>query len=505
MTEALCELGCLEDQAGRNLFARMLSDQLRAHVDLRGTKQREDVVALVQAALNVREGEHVLVDVVRVFEGASAASELELLLTSGGETVFTKPLRGPLTQGDVNSGLELLDAVEGHLSETRLRDRLATELHNELPIGLSLRQLFFFVMELNVQPDGLPPAVLLMDQAAELTRSGWRDALSSWAYSWAERNGLHSRLAQRRADRAGAAPDPTIPRCLVVAVEPARDGSGDIVVRPWLNTVPGYWRPQQAPPETTSLDELGSAVERALRQVFRLSGTPHEPTVPGSELPPPYVEFVLPYDMLNHNVAGLAVRLGDGKPLPLGLKYGVHLRSLERMRADDLLVRAQWQERWTTLQHQGITVHGWRASDSGGLHEWQATLAAEPGRTAAVLDAPDGGPATEALKAAIAEGIGLAVWDRRGEFPEERREVVTAVFAAVHKAARLPVVIQQLRRRAELHAAGPLLLGRHIAFFWDDPNRLVDIQTADDYVLEHGRGIDHPDGTGTIDSKETPV
>jgi hypothetical protein len=94
LTEALCELSCLEDQAGRGFFARVLSDQLSVHVDLRGTKQREDVMALVQAALNGPEGERVLTDVVRVFEGAEAAAELEQLLVFAGRTALAEPLPG---------------------------------------------------------------------------------------------------------------------------------------------------------------------------------------------------------------------------------------------------------------------------------------------------------------------------------------------------------------------------------------------------------------------------
>ncbi|MET9385901.1 hypothetical protein ABZY09_33780 [Streptomyces sp. NPDC002928] len=505
LTEALCELSCLEDQAGRGDFARLLSDELNVHVDLRGRKQREDVIALAQAALNAPDGDRVLIGVVRVFEGSPAAAGLERLLVSLGGTTLAPPLPGPLTRRDMESALTLLDAVEDRLSGTRLRDGLATELHQDLPIGLSIRQLFVYMAELNAQPDGIPPAVLLMDQAAELTRApGWRHALSAWADSWVERNDLFTALEQRRSHRTTTIPDPTIPRCLVVAVEPARDGSGEIVVRPWLNTVPGHWRPQPADPETTSLDDLGPAVERALRQVLRLPSGPHGSLSDGCEPTPPYVEFVLPYDLLNHDVAGLSVRSGGGNPLRLGLKYGVHLRSLERMRTDDVLVRAQWQERWRTLQNQGITVHGWRASDARGLDQWQVGLAAEPSCTAAVLDAPDGGAATQALKAAIAEGIGLAVWDRRGDFPEERREVVAAVFAAVQQPARLPAVIHELRRRAELDVAGPQLVSRHLAFFWDDPNRLVDMQTVD-YGLEPGHGIGYPDGMDTIDSEETAV
>ncbi|MFD8228429.1 hypothetical protein ACFV16_30265 [Streptomyces massasporeus] len=507
LTEALCELSCVEDQPGRVFFAGVLSDQLNLHVDLRGTRQREDVIALVRAALSVPEGERVLVDVVRLFEGASVATDFERLLMSGGHPVdAVAPLSGPLTRRDMEAALALLDAVQGQLSGAALRDSLAMELHCEMPPRLPPDQLFLRLAELNVQPDGLPPAVLFMEHAAGLiTAPAWQHALSSWARGWAERAGLLDALRRRRSQRAGATPDPTIPRCLVVTVEPAGDGSGDIMVRPWLNTVPGYWKPQPALPETISLDGLGGAVERALRQVVRLAPGLGEPAAQDSQAMPPYVEFVLPYELLNHNVAGLTVRSGDGKPLPLGLKYAVHLRSLERMRTDDVLVKAQWLERWNRLQNQGIAVHCWRSSDSGGLDEWQAALAARSSRTAAVIDAPDGGPAMEALKAAIAEGVPLAVWDRRGTFLEERREVVTAVFAAVQKPAQLPLVIHRLRRRAEVDAAGPLLLGRHIAFFWDDPNRLVDIQTVVDDDLAHQHDIAYPGSGHTIDSEEAPV
>ncbi|MFJ7131503.1 VMAP-C domain-containing protein [Streptomyces fungicidicus] len=470
----------------------MLAEELNRHVDLRGTKLREDAVALVRAALSVRSGDRVLVDVVRVFEGAAAARVFEELIGPG--EIQNEVLPGPLDPQDLDAASALLRSVQGALPADALRNVFASDLHLDPPPGLSPAQLLTYATELNAQPDGLPPAVLLIDHAAELTSSSERRlALSAWASAWARRADLLTALERRRAERAaGSAADPTIPRCLVVAVEPARDGSDDIVVRPWLNTVPGRWQPRAAEPETTSLHRLGRAVERALRQVVRLSPTPHAPAEISGQTPP-YVEFVLPYDLLNHDMAGLTIRSVDGRPQPLGLKYGVHLRSLERMRTDDLMVRAQWLERWETLRSRGIGVHGWRTSERTGLDAWQASLASEPSRTAAVLDAPDGGAATEAVKAAIAEGIGLAVWDRRGEFSEERREVVTAVFSAVPTPTQIPIAIHRLRRTAGLDVAGPLLLGRHIAFLWDDPHRLVDIQTAADYGFD-----DH-------DSEETPL
>ena len=80
LTGALCELSCMEDAQGRVQFAAVLGEQLVRTVDVRGVRLREDVVAMVRAALNVEGGEHVLVRVVEIFEGAAPADELDRLL-----------------------------------------------------------------------------------------------------------------------------------------------------------------------------------------------------------------------------------------------------------------------------------------------------------------------------------------------------------------------------------------------------------------------------------------
>ncbi|MER7896500.1 hypothetical protein ABTX62_10330 [Streptomyces sp. NPDC096046] len=480
LTNALCGLGCMEDAQGRLHFGVVLGDLLGRQIDLRGVKLREDVVLLVRAALNMPGGERVLVEVVRILEGDLAGDELDQLLDQWLAPAPPPALRGPLTRDDETGARALL--AQGDLPAARLRDALVEELNGlDLPTGLTPEQLLAHVLDWNVQADGLPPAVLLVDHAARLAATPThRTALAGWADSWARRAGLTGAMEERRAARGAVTGDPDIPRCLVVAVEPTRDGTGEIVVRPWLNTVPGHWNPQPGEPATTTLDELGTAVQRALRQGARLWSAPRDPDPSGRRQPPPYIEFVLPYDLLNHDVAGLTFRIGDGQPLPLSLKYGVHLRSLERMRTDDALVRDQWRERWRTLREDGVLVHGWRAPDGGRLGVWQSGLAGEPRHTAVVLDAPTDVLALEALKAAIAEGIGIAIWDRRGVFREERREVVTALFAAAPTPARIPMAVHLLRRNAESEGRGPgELLGRHIGFLWDDPTRPVDFQPTD--------------------------
>ncbi|MEU5520838.1 hypothetical protein ABZ759_09135 [Streptomyces sp. NPDC047860] len=486
LTNALCEFGCMEDAQGRLHFAVVLGDLLGAQVDLRGVKLREDVVLLVRAALNTAGGERVLVEVVRILEGDLAGDELDRVLDELLERppVRTGPpelLAGPVvSREDERSARAVL--ARGELPATRLRDALVEELNGlDLPLGLTPDQLFSHVLGWTAQLDGLPPAVLLVDHAARLAATpAHRTALAGWADDWARRAGLTEQLEQRRQTAPATPSDPDIPCCLIIAVEPARDGTRDIVVRPWLNTVPGHWNPQPGEPAYTTLDDLGTAVGHALRQGTRLWTAQREPDTGGRRPPPPYIEFVLPYDLLNHDVAGLTHRVGDGQPLPLSLKYGVHLRSLERMCSDDTVIRDQWRQRWRTLREQGVAVHGWRERDGARLDAWQAGLAGEARHTAVVLDAPSDTRALAALKAAIAEGIGLAVWDRRGVFAEERREVVTALFAAAQTPARIPTAVHLLRRNAESDGQGPgELLGRHIGFFWDDPTRPIDFQPTD--------------------------
>jgi hypothetical protein len=409
-------------------------------------------------------------------------AELDRLLSPIPSTILSHG-RG-LTAEEEHSARELLERADESLSGGELRDALTEELNGiSLPSGLSPSQLFQYVLDLPVQPDGLPPAVLLVECAAQSAGApGPRRVLSRWAENWAQRAGLLAVLERRRAERTGVY-DPSIPICLVIVVEHVPDDSGDILVRPWCNAVPGRWNPQPGESVTTTLDGLGAAVGSALRQGSRLWSVQREPDSGGRMHPPPYVEFVLPDDLLNYDVAGLTYQIGDERPLPLGLKYGVHVRSLERMR-DSGAGRQQWRERWRALRTQGVKAHGWSESYSNRLHTWQATLAMEPDCTAVVLDAPDGGPATSALKVAMAEGIGVAVWDRRGKFSEERREVVNAVFASVSTPDQIPIAIHRLRQRAETHNDGASLLGRHIAFMWDDPTRLVELDSTDNEESE---------------------
>ncbi|CAM5264698.1 SAV_2336 N-terminal domain-related protein [Streptomyces aurantiogriseus] len=196
LTDALYPLECLEDAEGRRQFAALLGDLLDRPIDLRGVRLREDVVTLVRAALSVSGGEHNLVDVVRILEGRPPADELASLISAG--PVLLVP--NVLSAAEEDAALTLLRAAAAELSSARLRDALTHDLNGlELPTGLSPERLFAWVLQRTAQPDGLPPAVLLIERASRLVTSPvHRTALAGWVENWAANAGLSEALRRRR-------------------------------------------------------------------------------------------------------------------------------------------------------------------------------------------------------------------------------------------------------------------------------------------------------------------
>ncbi|MER8009674.1 SAV_2336 N-terminal domain-related protein [Streptomyces sp. NPDC094149] len=197
LTDALSTMECMEDAAGRMQFADLLGELLGQPIQLRGTKQREDVVALLRTAMTVPGWARALVDVVRILDGPSAAAELGWL----DEASPMLPLSAILSTADETGARSLLRAATDDLSADALREALSNELNMiRPPGGLTPEQLFTWALNFNAQPDGLSPAVLLMDCAAGLVQSSaHRSALIAWVDAWAQAAGLTEALERRRA------------------------------------------------------------------------------------------------------------------------------------------------------------------------------------------------------------------------------------------------------------------------------------------------------------------
>ncbi|MDT0321694.1 VMAP-C domain-containing protein [Streptomyces millisiae] len=462
LVNELCELDCVRDPALRFEFGQTVGEYLGRHVDLPGRDARNDMVVLVSAVLREREqGVDAVLFAVGLHSGEEIASEVRARIDG---------LAPVLPDQDAGVARKLLR--EAAVPGPALHAALTRALHLETPEHLSAGDLFDHLLDVPDQPDGLPPAVLLLECAAQLAATTQATRLRDWCEAWAAGAGALDALRERRRRLAATrAPDRTIPKCLVVMVDPADDGSPDVFVRYWINELPGYWDPRSGESEVTTLDGLSGAVERAIRQGERLWAD-----LPEHDAEPAYVEFVLPYSLLNHDVARLELGTDTGDPVPIGPRYLVHLRSLERMRDRNPIQHRAWRARWKTLRQGPVTeAHHWWAADPAELPRWRQALFQNDRLTAVTMDAPAiEGHGLEPLKAAIAEGIGLALWNRRPESDPMVREMMRILIGFGH--AQLPRQVLQMRILAEADVDGLRQLGRNIALFWDDPFRLIDCE-----------------------------
>ncbi|WP_069169725.1 VMAP-C domain-containing protein [Streptomyces griseus] len=474
LVNELCALPCVRDPDQCIHLVALVGWHLGVEITYLRRTPRVDMLALVMDVMKRERGLEALVLAVGVVAGPEDSARLARLVGSGlpGEEVSEPDPEFDDTA--VQEIRRLLAEVRGG-HDSRLYTILNHELGVDVPHGQSPAQRFDFLCGVSAQADGLPPALVLVEVLALDQQPALRESLMEWSDRWALGAGpelVRALEDRRRALAALPRSDPEVPRCLVVMVEPADDGSADIYVRHWVNAAPGYWEPMAGDVERTTLDALAGAVERAIgRGASRwadVSETEHDPTV--------QVEFVLPFCYLNHDMARLELGTRTHVPMPLALRYHVHLRSLERMRSRDTEELGRWRARWAQLRKIGVAEpHRWHGERGERLDRWRADLAANPRLTAVILDVPalpDRG--LDALIIAIEQGVGLAAWDRRTDSPDLSGEVLTLLLA--HPPSQLPSKVSQLRKEAEGLGRDSLSVGKHMAFFWDDPYRLVDCE-----------------------------
>ncbi|WP_405433999.1 effector-associated domain 2-containing protein [Streptomyces anulatus] len=485
LVDALTLLDCVRDRTQRVEFVDTVAYRLGAELTYPDSTPRIDMMHLVRKVIHRPGGPEAIVYAVRAVSGRDDAERIAAeagIRTGAGRP---GPWPAPVFAEDIARQARRLLVEAKDIDGGRLAALLGEELPGDLPDSGTPAELFDHALDMTALADGLPAAVVLVETAAALSAEQGAP-LRRWTDRWAAGvpGSAEALAACRRRLERPAAPDPTVPRCLVVMVEPARDGSPDVFVRHWVNKVHGYWRPELCPMETVTLDTLAGAVDRAVERGEALwaetrkgqagqPGTPGQTGTVGTGGGPVHVEFLLPFDLLNHDMARLELGTGVPRPRPIGMHYRVHLRSLDRMRGDAGQLR-RWQARWDQLRTATApAAHRWKAADRDGFERWRARLSGDESLTAVILDAPAvQGHGLEALRAAVAEGVGVAAWDRRADSSSQSSELLTLLLG--HTYTQLPEKVYRLRAGAEIEEDGPLWVGRHIAFFWDDPYRLVD-------------------------------
>jgi len=457
----MVELESIRDPGSRSSFVMTLGDALgQAFGESNRTTPRQAAVMMLNAARRQVDGISVLAEIIHMYEGPSAKERFLILADAGS----IAPVMRNEHCDEVRRLLEALPPLD-----ERILWRAMDLEEDPRPIVVGGPMgIFDYLLSMNAGPDGLPPSLLFIEQVA--ARVDWKSAqaLSAWNDARALEFNLAAQLAEIRSHvRRQAEAKPADP-CVIVMFDPEPDDSGMIAVRHWVHRALGPWHPEPGPVRHAAETDLEDAVADIIQSAEACWETPETPL---------RIEFVLPYSLLNMDVAWFQTRRGTVQAKTLGLRYPVVVRSLERMQTRD--IHPPWRQRWNALMNGGRLRCHWHVltGSEANLELWHAQLASDRSLTSVVLAGPaTTGPCLDALKVAMAEGVGLALWDRRESAPGDVvRQVIQALVtgSSVHE---LPHKVQRIRENAslELGTSREQHTGRHITLLWDDPNRLVD-------------------------------
>ncbi|MGZ3147121.1 VMAP-C domain-containing protein [Lentzea chajnantorensis] len=327
---------------------------------------------------------------------------------------------------------------------------------------------------MNARPDGLPPALVLLEHLA--LHAG--DVLSQrlWRFSedQAKDMGLHAEQIALRGSISTETTDAVAPAeaALVLRLQPHGVLPDQYLLSEWRQTQ-AHWSPQRGGDHPGSLAELRV---RAGELVAGAEGWAEN----ASSIS---IEFILPKELLNLPVDQWLVP-SDEITMPIGIDYPVTLRSLERSR--DKEKRRRWRRRYAQLQAHlqagdspiDDAVH--RSQLDGPRHRHLQKLAAKLALAEDVVllvlaDPPARPDSAGRQEVAIAfkSGVPALLWHREDCASKAFQTAVDDLLAD-GGLSKLPENVKKLRGQALYSDDCDTHPGSHISILLDDPNRQVE-------------------------------
>jgi NTP-dependent ternary conflict system VMAP-like protein/effector-associated domain 2 (EAD2)-containing protein len=328
---------------------------------------------------------------------------------------------------------------------------------------------FLYLVGQNVAQNVLPPWVYYLVRSAEQMPLRAKHEILTRSRRWAQRCGLAVLMDQL----VFASDPPVVQRALrreylTISIAPHPVNRTLYTVSHAFMPDAGVHEWERGRPERSVVqDQLERVVGDLIRRVERRAGDRH------ADL---WLEFVLPFELLNLPVDWWARDVLEDRRTPLIVPYPVFIRSLERLRSPEWY--RPWRKRWEQFRlgesaTASVFVNTCR-QDGGHLSGLAARLAGNEHYVALVLSRPpthDGRDGEHEIGAALRSGLPIIIWHRDAERTREFHEAVRALLA--DGLAQFPVQVASYRRQAAEQEAAqqPTHLGRHIAVLWDDPDR----------------------------------
>ncbi|MFD5566969.1 VMAP-C domain-containing protein [Streptomyces cadmiisoli] len=314
---------------------------------------------------------------------------------------------------------------------------------------------------------GLPPWMVYLDRVADAMDHPLGGELLARNRQWALSCGLAGLLDVDRA-RAPVPPPAVRPTqeylAIHIAPDPLEDGHYTVSHSFMSDALGPHWQ-QGEPLARVPTEGLQQAVTRIIRAVEGVGG---------DRLADVWLEFVLPYELLNLPVDWWPRDTAEVPHVPLAVDYPVFVRSLDRLQNPEWY--RFWRTRWQQLQHdedasKSVYVNVARRNGNH-LRGLEARLGDNRSLVAVVLSEPPL-PGHEhgrrELQAALRSGLPVVIWHREGRATKQFRDVLDGLLA--EGLPHFPAKVAAYRRRAAADDRSVAHIGRHLTVLWDDPDR----------------------------------
>jgi hypothetical protein len=326
---------------------------------------------------------------------------------------------------------------------------------------------------MNARPDGLPPALALLEHLALHAGDILSQRLWQFSEDQAREMGLHAELLALRGSISAETTDTVAPAeaALVLRLQPHGVLPGQYLLSEWRQANSATWSPQRGRDYPGSLAELQV---RAGELVAGVEGWAENASTIS-------IEFILPKDLLNLPVDQW-LAASDEVAMPIGIDYPVSLRSLERSR--DKSKHRRWRQRWAHLQAHlqagdspiDDAVHRSRLDGTRHLQKLGAKLALTENVVLLVLAAPPAGSDSDGrLEIAIAlnTGVPVVIWHREDCTGKAFQTAVDDLLAD-GGLGKLLENVKKLRGQALYSDDCDAHPGSHLSVLLDDPDRPVE-------------------------------
>jgi hypothetical protein len=472
LVNALSQVPFLADPEGRDLFVRLLGDELQKDLAIRAHRHAVGhLFAIAEVCRRHPDGLAALFTVLsRLDQDAVALSEIRRVV--GEMTALAlwsdddRQVLLSLLAGIVVPGIDRIYRVAAGPT--------APDLHEPTTHVDMIRSL----ERLNAGPSGVPRPVIFVERIAASVRPDLAAQLRAWSDRQADRMEIRPELERLRddlQDDPGSSPvRPASSDAYLVMLLQREGPTGDLFRL-------SHWRQLDSTAEWAPVrgTDLVGDYPTTKSNVAMLIGQAESEWVHAH--PDIHIEFVLDYDHLNLDVDQWPWDADAPMREPIGCRYSVVVRSLERMVTAKY--HGSWRKRWFSTEalvsgRGGIppeATYRRRTPGAAGIRELVSELYRRPELVAMVLREPPDfqNSGRDEVAAGVRAGVPVMIWHRENCLSPE---FVSAVDALLHSIEDTGSLLERGRLARILAFEKGLSsdhFGGQLTILYDDPLRVV--------------------------------